>query len=96
MSPRNSYRNSRRESSVGTSQPDFLTRDKSLLEPITERGMDSLWWTLGSANLLEANQLQSVIEAAYSLIKIGQVKSAEYLLKPFTSELAEVRPTVGK
>jgi hypothetical protein len=40
--------------------------------------------------------LQSVIEAAYSLIKIGQVRSAEYLLKPFTSELAEVRPTIGQ
>ena len=57
--------------------------------------MYSLWWTLGSANLLEANHLQSVIEAAYSLIKIGQVKSAEYLLKPFTSELAGVRPTAA-
>lgn len=57
--------------------------------------MDYLWWTLGSANLLEANHFQSVIEAAYSLIKIGQVKSAEYLLKPFTSELAEVRPTAA-
>jgi len=43
-------KNSRRESSEGTSQPDFLTRDKSLLEPITERGMDSLWWTLGDLN----------------------------------------------
>jgi hypothetical protein len=57
--------------------------------------MDYLWWTLGSANPLEANQLQSVIEAAYSLIKIGQVKSAEYLLKPFASELAEVGPTAA-
>jgi len=42
---------------------------------------------------LEANQLQSVIEAAYSLIRLGEVQSAESLLKPFTSELAEVRPT---
>ena len=40
-------KNSRRESSEGTSQPDFLTRDKSLLEPLTARGMDSKWWTLG-------------------------------------------------
>lgn len=56
--------------------------------------MDSKWWTLGSANLLEANQLQSVIEAAYSLIRLGEVKSAESLLKSFTSELAEVRPTI--
>lgn len=31
---------------------------------------------------------QSVIEAAYSLIKLEQVKSAESLLNPFTSELA--------
>jgi hypothetical protein len=37
--------NSRRESSKGTSRPDFLTRDKSLLGPITERIMDPLWWT---------------------------------------------------
>ena len=43
-------KNSRRESSEGTSQPDFLTRDKSLLEPITDRGMDSLRWTLGDLN----------------------------------------------
>ena len=43
-------KNSRRESSEGTSQPDFLTRDKSLLEPITDRGMDSKWWTLGDLN----------------------------------------------
>ena len=56
--------------------------------------INSKWWTLGSANLLEANQLQSVIEAAYSLISLGEVKSAESLLKPFTSELAKDRPTV--
>jgi len=43
-------KNSRRESSEETSQPDFLTRDKSLLEPLTARGMDSLWWTLGDLN----------------------------------------------
>ncbi|MDC3282422.1 hypothetical protein OAV46_05285 [Euryarchaeota archaeon] len=40
-------KNSRRESSEGTSQPNFLARDKSLLEPLTARGMDSKWWTLG-------------------------------------------------
>ena len=56
--------------------------------------INSKWWTLGSAYLLEASQLQSVIEAAYSLIRLGEVKSAESLLKPFTSELAEVRPTI--
>jgi hypothetical protein len=49
----------------------------------------SKWWTLGSANLLEASQLQSVIEAAYSLIRLGEVKSAESLLKPFASELSK-------
>ena len=54
------------------------------------------WWTLGSANLLEANQLQSVIEAAYSLIRLGEVKSAESLLKPFASELAEVGPSINQ
>jgi len=43
-------KNSRRESSEGTSQPDFLTRDTSLLEPLTARGMDSKWWTLGDLN----------------------------------------------
>ena len=58
--------------------------------------IDSKWWTLGSANLLEASQLQSVIEAAYSLIRLGEVKSAESLLRPFTSELAEVRPTIDQ
>jgi hypothetical protein len=55
-----------------------------------------LWWTLGSANLLEASQLQSVIEAAYSLIKLGQVESAEALLKSFSSELAEDRPPIDQ
>ena len=58
--------------------------------------MDSKWWTLGSANLLEASQLQSVIEAAYSLIRLGEVKSAESLLKPFASELAEVGPSINQ
>ena len=53
------------------------------LDSLTARGMDSKWWTLGSANLLEASQLQSVIEAAYSLMRLGEVKSAESLLKPF-------------
>jgi len=43
---------------------------------------------------MEVNQLQSVIEAAYSLIGLGEVKSAESLLKPFTSDLAGVRPTI--
>ena len=42
---------------------------------------------------LGSTQLQSVIEVAYSLLKLRQVKSAESLLKPFTSELAEVRTT---
>ena len=56
--------------------------------------MGSKWWTLGSANLLEASQLQSVIEAKYSVIRLGEVKSTESLLKPFSSELAEVRPIV--
>ena len=58
------------------------------------RVVDAKWWTLGSANLHQAIQLQSVIKAAYSLIRLGEVKSAESLLKPFTSELAEVRPTI--
>ena len=58
--------------------------------------MHSKWWTLGSANLLEASQLQSVIEAAYSLIRLGDVKSAESLLKPFASELAEVGPSINQ
>ena len=40
-------------------------------------------------------QLQSVIKAAYSLIRLGEVKSAESLLKPFASELAEVGPTAA-
>jgi len=40
--------------------------------------------------------LQSVIEAAYSLIRLGEVKSAESLLKPFTSELAEVEPSINQ
>ena len=48
----------------------------------------------GVCEPLGSAQLQSVIEAAYTLIKLGQVKSAESLLKPFTSELAEVRPTI--
>ena len=49
----------------------------------------------GVCEPLGSAQLQSVIEAAYSLIKLGQVKSAEYLLKPFASDLAEVRPTAA-
>ena len=58
--------------------------------------INSKWWTLGSANLHQATQLQSVIKAAYSLIRLGEVKSAESLLKPFTSELAEVRPPIDQ
>jgi len=58
--------------------------------------MDSKWWTLGSANLHQATQLHSVIKAAYSLIRLGEVKSAESLLKPFTSELAEVEPFINQ
>ena len=49
-----------------------------------------------SANLLEASQLQSVIKAAYSLIRLGEVKSAESLLRPFTSELAKDRPPIDQ
>ena len=41
-------------------------------------------------------QLQSVIKAAYSLIKLGQVESAEALLKSFSSELAEDRPPIDQ
>jgi len=48
---------------------------------------------VGSTNLLEVSQLQPVIKAAYSLIKIGQVRSAVHLLKPFTSELASSSQT---
>ena len=40
-------------------------------------------------------QLHSVIKAAYSLIRLGEVKSAESLLKPFTSESAEVEPSIN-
>jgi len=58
--------------------------------------INSKWWTLGSANLHQATQLQSVIKAAYSLIRLGEVKSAESLLKPFASELADDRPTVDQ
>ena len=50
----------------------------------------------GVCEPLRSAHLQSVIEAAYSLIRLGEVKSAESLLKPFTSELAEVRPTIGQ
>ena len=49
----------------------------------------------GVCEPLGSAQLQSVIEAAYSLIKLGDVKSAVSLLRPFTSELAEVRPTAA-
>ena len=41
-----------------------------------------------SAWHLEADHLRAVIEAVYSLIKIGQIESAGVLLKSFSSELA--------
>ena len=50
----------------------------------------------GVCEPLRSTQLQSVIEAAYSLIRLGEVKSAESLLKPFTSELAEVGPSINQ
>ena len=50
----------------------------------------------GVCEPLRSAQLQSVIEAAYSLIRLGEVKSAESLLKPFTSELAEVGPSINQ
>ena len=50
----------------------------------------------GVCEPLRSAQLQSVIEAAYSLIRLGEVKSAESLLKPFTSELAEVGPCINQ
>ena len=43
---------------------------------------------------LEIEQLHAVIDASLSLIKAGQVESAESLLNSFSSELTEVRPTV--
>ena len=58
--------------------------------------MYSKWWTLGSANLHQATQLQSVIKAAYSLIRLGEVESAESLMKPFTYELAKDRPPIDQ
>ena len=45
---------------------------------------------------LEIGQLRAVIDASLSLIKAGQVESAESLLNSFSSELAEVRSTVGQ
>ena len=45
---------------------------------------------------LEIGQLRAVIDASLSLIKAGQVESAEYLLNSFSSKLAEVRPTVDQ
>ena len=50
----------------------------------------------GVCEPLRSAQLQSVIEAAYSLIRLGEVKSAESLLKSFTSELAEVGPSINQ
>ena len=43
---------------------------------------------------LDIKQLRAVIDASLSLIKAGQVESAESLLNSFSSELAEVGPTV--
>ena len=54
------------------------------------------WWTLGSAYRLEADHLRAVIDASLSLIGAGQVEPAEALLKSFSSELAEVGPTVDQ
>ena len=67
-----------------------------MLEPLTARGMDSEWWTLGSAYRLEIEQLRSVIDASLSLMKAGQVESAESLLSSFSSELAEVRTSINQ
>ena len=58
--------------------------------------MSSKWWTLGSAYRLEVEQLRSVIDASLSLIKAGQVESAEALLNSFSSELAEVEPSINQ
>jgi len=55
-----------------------------------------LWWTLGSAYGLEVDHLRAVIYTSLSLIKAGKVESAESLLNSFSSELAEVRPTVDQ
>ena len=58
--------------------------------------MHSKWWTLGSAYRLEIEQLRAIIDASLSLIKAGQVESAESLLSSFSSELAEVRTSINQ
>ena len=58
--------------------------------------VNAKWWTLGYAYRLEVDHLRAVIDASLSLIKAGQVESAESLLKSFSSELAKVRPTVDQ
>ena len=63
------------------------------LESLTVRGMDSKWWTLGSAYRLEVDHLRAVIDASFSLMKAAQVESAKSLLNSFSSELTKVRPT---
>ena len=50
----------------------------------------------GVCEPLRSTQLQSVIEAAYSIIRLGEVKSVESLLKSFTCELAEVGPSINQ
>ena len=58
--------------------------------------VDAKWWTLGSAYRLEADHLRAVIDASLSLIKAGQVESAESLLSSFSSELAELRTPINQ
>jgi hypothetical protein len=58
--------------------------------------MNSKWWTLGSAYRLEVDHLRAVIDASLSLMKAGQVESAESLLGSFSSELAEVRSSINQ
>ncbi len=58
--------------------------------------MGSKWWTLGSAYRLEVDHLRAVIDASLSLMKAGQVESAESLLGSFSSELAEVRSSINQ
>ena len=58
--------------------------------------MDSKWWTLGSAYRLEIDHLRAVINASLSLMKAGQVESAESLLSSISSELAEVRTPINQ
>ena len=58
--------------------------------------IDPKWWTLGSAYRLEIDHLRAVIDASLSLMKAGQVESAESLLSSFSSELAEVRTSINQ